>query len=681
VYGSDGGLRTARQVDCRTCGTYVVSLMMDAVIETFDRTSRYRLSGITRTASEEGRVIEVTTESARALLNETPELGPLDQERLILQYIEKHSRPPGTPVPLDRSKDYSLAHALGPDPFQFVVNGLASADLIYRTDKSAVPHYRLTRKGYEALAEHRASPVNTVANARSEFESLTPQQRSLVSALADAHSTGLYHSEFVASATFGTGWFLLLSPLDSTEQSKEIAGFGETDLHALRARGFLTLLHRGDFYVGSLTRKGQDAPPHSAVVVPTGSEGPLASTPDQAGTIPASPPSSDASTGRLTTVPSLAIGSTLGRYEILEELGHGGMGIVYKARHKELDDFVALKTLAGSALGDPKYVSRFWAEIKIALRVSHPLVCRIYECGEDGGVCYFTMELIGGITLKRHMAQNGPFKAEEAVAIAIEIAQGLQALHDQGIVHRDLKSSNVMRDDRGHVRLMDFGIAKETDAAVTHTASDSLIGSLEYMSPEYLQSRKVSPRSDLYSFGILLYELLVGVPPFQGQPGHIIAQHLGSPPPLDTPQAVGIPAALRTVIARCMAKSPDQRYATASELAAVLKGLDTTTTTTATLPSPGRSIVADAQIRRALRTNILVAMYEAQAFGANYVVGHEIATLEARRVGAADEEARIAQEYLVERKWVEYKAGGPEARLTVDGVDEAERRLLEPYGP
>jgi hypothetical protein len=665
VYSTDGGIRTVRRVECRTCGTYVVSLVMDAVAETFDRVARFRLSGITRTASEDGRIIEITTDSARALLNETPELGPIEQEDLILEYLDKHSRPPGKAVPLDRTKDYPLAHALGPEAFQFVVNGLASADLIHRTDKSALPHYHVTRKGYEHLSDKRRRDSGGQGDSGTDFQQLTDQQQTLITSLAIACTAPTYHAEFVATATFGKGWFVVMSPIDAAMPSREITGFEETDLHALRDRGYVTLLHKGSFYVGSLTRKGQETSRYSSAE----------------GTQTVEPTPSPALPERPNTVPALVVGSTFDRrYEIVGELGHGGMGVIYKAHDKQLDEIVALKTLSEAVLKDPNYLGRFWAEIKLARKVSHPLVCRIYECGEHNGIAYFTMELIEGRTLKQHISQHGPLSAQEAISLGIEIAEGLQALHDQGIIHRDLKSSNVMRDGKGHIRLMDFGIAKDTDPSATQTASDVLVGSFEYMSPEYLQTHKVDPRSDVYSFGILLYELLVGRPPFQGQPAHVIAQHLKSLPPLDTPQAASTPAGLKALIARCLAKMPDQRYATASELAAALKGLDASPATTVTLARSGRSTVADAQMRRSLRRSVLIALYEAEAFGAKYVIVDEIATAEARRLGAPDQEGIAAFQYFVERRWAEYKGSGPTGRLTVDGIDEAERVVLDPYG-
>ncbi len=274
------------------------------------------------------------------------------------------------------------------------------------------------------------------------------------------------------------------------------------------------------------------------------------------------------------TLGPLATGAVVAdRYEILEPLGKGGMGMVFKARDRVLEDLVALKVLRPEVAGTEDMARRFRGEIKLARRVSHKNVCRIHEYGEDAGLRYISMTFVDGVDLKRTLRQRGALPPAEAFAIAIQVAQGLEAIHDEGIIHRDLKAPNVMIDRRGVVRLMDFGIAKAADTGTTPTmtATGMIVGTPEYMSPEQGRGDKVDRRSDLYSLGVVVFELFTGRVPFKGDtPIATIIKHMQEPPPLAGEAARGLPAPLLPVLRKALAKDPGQRYTTAAEMTEAL---------------------------------------------------------------------------------------------------------------
>ena len=260
------------------------------------------------------------------------------------------------------------------------------------------------------------------------------------------------------------------------------------------------------------------------------------------------------------------------RYEILGPLGQGGMGMVYKARDRSLDEVVAIKVLRPDFARDPHMAERFKSEIRLARRVRHRNVCAIHDYGEDQGLFYISMEYLEGVDLKHQLRERGALPAADAYEVAIQIAEGLQAVHDAGIIHRDLKTPNIMRDAGGVARLMDFGIAKrEGDGA--RTATGHIVGTPEYMSPEQAQGHRVDFRSDIYALGIVVYEIFTGRVPFRGEtPISTILKHLHDPPPLDPPEAESIPAAVRSVLRRCLEKSPADRFPSARDVAEALRG-------------------------------------------------------------------------------------------------------------
>jgi len=258
------------------------------------------------------------------------------------------------------------------------------------------------------------------------------------------------------------------------------------------------------------------------------------------------------------------------RYRILAPLGRGGMGAVYRARDEVLDEEVALKILRPEVAGTREMAARFRSEIKLARRVSHWNVCRIHEYGEDGGLQYISMELIGGGTLKDRL-RTGPLPAAEALGVAVQMAEGLAAIHKVGIVHRDLKSANVMIAADGTVKVMDFGIAKPVSAGTDGGSTGYVLGSPEYMSPEQARGRRADFRSDIYSLGIVVFEACTGRVPFRGPtPVATLMMHVEAPPPIDDP-ALSLPPAIVRVLRRALAKDPGDRFPDAAAMVAALR--------------------------------------------------------------------------------------------------------------
>ena len=263
-----------------------------------------------------------------------------------------------------------------------------------------------------------------------------------------------------------------------------------------------------------------------------------------------------------------------GRYEILHPLGQGGMGTVYRGRDRVLGDRVAVKVLKTALSRRPEMIRRFGSEMGLAKKVRHPNVCRIYAAGEDEGRLYLAMELIEGTDLRSllRMRKEG-LPPEQAFELAVQLAGGLQALHDAGIVHRDVKAANVILDKKGRPRLMDFDFSKRHDAGATDTATITghIVGSPEYMSPECARGDQVDFRSDVYSLGVVVFEMFTGDVPFRGDsPLATILKHLSEPPPLEGPRAKGVPQSLLPVLHKALAKSPAERYSTAGGFAMAL---------------------------------------------------------------------------------------------------------------
>ena len=259
------------------------------------------------------------------------------------------------------------------------------------------------------------------------------------------------------------------------------------------------------------------------------------------------------------------------RYEVLRPLGKGGMGRVYKAYDRVLEETVAIKVLRSELTRDPEMARRFRSEIKLARKVSHANVCRIHDYGDDGGLLYISMELIEGTNLKDFLS-DALLTVERAFDLVLQIAQGLAVVHQHGIVHRDFKASNIMVDQKGVVKLMDFGIAKDIASDTTGvTGSGQVIGTPEYMSPEQASGERVDLRADIYSLGCVVFEVFTGDAPFRGDtPLQTLYKHIHDEAPLDAERARAIPETLRPVLRKALAKDPALRFANAAEFASAL---------------------------------------------------------------------------------------------------------------
>ncbi len=257
------------------------------------------------------------------------------------------------------------------------------------------------------------------------------------------------------------------------------------------------------------------------------------------------------------------------RYEIIEKVGSGGMADVYKARCHRLNRFVAIKVLKSEYSDDKSFVLKFRGEAQSAAGLSHPNIVNVYDVGDDDGLYYIVMELVEGITLKNFIERKGKLEIKEAVGIAIQIAQGLEAAHDNHIIHRDIKPQNIIISKEGKVKVTDFGIAK---AASSNTINSNAMGSVHYISPEQARGGYSDEKSDIYSLGITLYEMLSGMVPFAGDNTVSVALlHIqGEAMPLREIDP-SIPLSLERIVQKCMEKKPERRYLRASELIADLK--------------------------------------------------------------------------------------------------------------
>src|SRR5579863_4790493 len=282
---------------------------------------------------------------------------------------------------------------------------------------------------------------------------------------------------------------------------------------------------------------------------------------------PTPPPSSSASAVSYFGIHFLQPGRVLGgRYRILRVLGEGGMGAVYQARDTELDRVIALKVIRPELAGDPAILQRFKQELILARHITHKNVIRIFDLGEADGIKFITMEYVDGEDLRTLLRHRGKLDPDDAVDTAVQICRALDAAHTEGVIHRDLKPQNVMRDTQGRIVVMDFGLARSLEFnGVTQTGA--LVGTLEYMSPEQALGGQLDQRSDLFAVGLILFEMLTGKVPYKADTAIASLMRRTQERAASASDAdPSVPLDLSQIVGKCLERTPKDRYGSAHEL-------------------------------------------------------------------------------------------------------------------
>jgi serine/threonine protein kinase len=357
----------------------------------------------------------------------------------------------------------------------------------------------------------------------------------------------------------------------------------------------------------------------------------------------------------------------LGKYEILEEIGRGGFAVVYKARDTTLNRIVALKVLHPQLTIDPKFVQRFHQEARTAAGLHHFHIVTIYEVGEEAGQHYLAMAFLPGRTLdQRLIATHGPLPVELAISIVEQIADALDTIHQQGLVHRDVKPANIMVDGQGQATLLDFGIVRAAEGTRL-TTTMAILGTPEYMAPEQADPLmgEVDWRADIYALGVVAYEMLVGQPPFTGKsPTRVLYQHVHEPPPAPTTLNASLPDGLEPVLLKVLAKGREERFQQAGDFAATLR----------------RTLSTESEIRR--REAQLVPLYKRlqdAAAGKNWpevlALGSQIQALDASYRDVSQRMAHARQQLHWPRREPAQPPPAQPAKTPKQGISR--RRLLQ----